>query len=67
MVDKVTGSWADVIALSYKIGYVLVVLGAMHFLNLYLRRTHIQARNTPVSERVSRTRISFFVLETSGN
>ena len=34
--EHVTSATQSVEALSYKVGYVLVVLGAMHFMNLYI-------------------------------
>lgn len=46
----VTTATGAVEALSYKIGLVLVVLGAMHFLNLYVFsriRRHATIRNAP--------------------
>ncbi len=49
--DHATGVQTAVEILSSKVGLVLVVLGAMHFLNLYvfarLRRRATQSRNLP--------------------
>ena len=48
----VTSAQAGIEALSWKVGTVLIVLGSMHFFNLFIfsrmrRRSHIRHNNTP--------------------
>ena len=47
---EVTNSTESFEAVAFKVGWVLVVLGAMHFLNLYIfsrMRRHARLRQTP--------------------